>query len=91
MNFRLDSGADVASFLAADRQVQCDFAYQQAGLLRRTTARSVDGNWIVLDLWSSENEADACADHKDGHPVTAAFMSFIDASTVRIQRYTTLD
>ena len=58
--FRLAPGTDEAAFLAADRKVQEDFAYQQPGMLRRTTARGNDGGWIVIDLWRSVADADAC-------------------------------
>lgn len=84
--FRLAANADEAAFLDADRHVQTDFAYQQPGLLRRTTARG-DGSWIVVDLWRSVEDADAC-DVLWGHdPVTARFMSFVDAASVRTERY----
>jgi len=91
MRFRLAPGADAASFVLADRRVQVDFAYGQEGLLRRTTARSEGGEWIVMDLWRSEQEADACADHREDDHITAQFMSFIEATTVRTERYATPD
>src|SRR5262245_44247260 len=50
MTFRLRDGADEAGFRAADQRLQTEFAYQQPGLLRRTTATGDDG-WIVVDLW----------------------------------------
>ncbi|HXQ74976.1 MAG TPA: hypothetical protein VN791_00670 [Acidimicrobiales bacterium] len=57
MTFRLSPGADEEAFRAADGEVQSDFAYQQPGLLRRTTARGADGGWIVIDLWRSDAAA----------------------------------
>jgi hypothetical protein len=91
MSFRLAPGADHQAFLVADRRVQSDFAYQQAGLLRRTTARADDGAWIVIDLWRSENDADATGALWGRDEVTAAFMAFLDPATVRTERYATLD
>ncbi len=91
MTFRLSSGIDDAVFLAADREVQSDFAYRQAGLLRRTTARGEGGEWIVVDLWHSPEEADRCAGRWGNDPVTAEFISLLDENSVRTQRYTTLD
>jgi hypothetical protein len=91
MTFRLAPGADEEAFLASDRQVQSDFAYHQPGLLRRTTARGGDGDWVVIDLWQSDAAADA-ADALWAHdPVTSAFMSFVDPATVSTARYATLD
>lgn len=90
MTFRLAPGADKAEFLVADGEVQSDFAYQQAGLLRRTTAHSADGTWIVIDLWRSDADADAVAARWGQDPLTARFMSFVDAATVTTARYRTL-
>ena len=78
MRFRLAPGGDEATFIAADRRLQQEFAYQQPGLLRRTTARGADG-WVVIDLWRSAADADACAARWDSDPVVAAFMALVDA------------
>ncbi len=91
MSFRLAPGADEHRFLEADRLVQADFAYQQPGLRRRTTARSADGHWIVIDLWLSDHDADVATARWGDDPVTAAFMTFVDEATVETRRYSTLD
>jgi hypothetical protein len=91
MTFRLAPATDQASFLDADRQVQTSFAYHQPGLLRRTTARGDDGGWIVVDVWRSGPDADACAQRWTREPTTVAFMALVDGTSVRTQRYTTLD
>lgn len=87
LRFRLAPGVDRMAFLAADRRVQTEFAYQQPGLLRRTTAQGDAGDWIVIDLWQSEAHADACAHRWSGHPAPAAFMALLDAATVNTERY----
>jgi hypothetical protein len=91
MTFRLVGSADEAEFLAADKRLQTDFAYQQPGLVRRTTARGNDGGWIVVDLWASDGDADACAARWDGDPIAQAFMALVDRASVDVRRYTTLD
>lgn len=91
LTFRLLEGADETAFLAADRRVQTGFAYLQPGLLRRTTARGADGDWLVMDIWRSEADADACDSAWGRDDVTEAFMSFVDPVTVRTARYETLD
>ena len=59
--------------------------------MRRTTAQASDGEWVVIDIWYSEGDADAC-DQRWGHdPVTAAFMAFVDPATVRTRRYLTIE
>ena len=89
--FRLRATTDEAAFREADRRLQTEFAYHQPGLARRTTARSHDGEWIVVDLWSSEADADACAERWGRDPLVAAFMAMVEESTVKTQRYVTLD
>ncbi|MBO0729363.1 MAG: hypothetical protein J2P57_08900 [Acidimicrobiaceae bacterium] len=85
--FRLAPGADEAAFLASDKAVQSDFAYQQPGLLRRTTARSPSGDWLVLDLWRSEADADRCAALWASDPAARKFMGFVDRASVRTARF----
>lgn len=87
MRFRLRPGGDEAAFLAADRRVQEEFAYQQPGLLRRTTARGADGSWIVIDLWRSAADADACDARWEHDPVAQGFMALVDQSSVAVQRF----
>jgi hypothetical protein len=89
--FDLIEGADVDRFIAADKRVQTDFAYQQPGLLRRTTGRSERGSWLVLDLWESADAADACDEKWKTDPVAQEFMAFVDAATVRSARFEELD
>ena len=91
MAFELRPGVDDATFMAADRRVQTEFAYHQPGLVRRTTAHNDAGHWIVLDLWRSEADADACAARWEVDPIPAAFMALVDERSVRSQRYQTLD
>lgn len=91
MTFRLAAGADEAAFLAVDKRLQSEFAYQQPGLVRRTTARGADGDWIVIDLWWSDEEADACAARWETDALANEFMSFVDRSTLQVTRYLELD
>ena len=81
--FRLVEDADQEAFLQADKRVQTDVAYHQRGLLRRTTARSAEGEWMVVVLWDSP---DAVVDL-----FAAELSSYADAASVRAGRYETLD
>ncbi len=91
MTFRLRSGVDETEFLAVDKRLQVEFAYQQPGLLRRTTARGGGGTWIVIDVWHAVGDADAMSARWDTDPLAAEFMAHVDADTVEVRRYTTLD
>ncbi|MGH9056226.1 MAG: hypothetical protein ACRDYY_10270 [Acidimicrobiales bacterium] len=89
--FRLAEGADEEAFLAADKRLQTDFAYQQPGLLRRTTARGEDGRWVVVELWRNPAEADACDAKWGDDRLCAEFMSFVDASSRETSRWFELE
>ena len=90
LTFELAAGSSEEAFLSADRDVQA-WAYQQPGLLRRTTARSVAGpGWMVVDLWRSVADADACDAIWGQDPVTERFMAHVDTTTIRTVRYAEL-
>jgi hypothetical protein len=91
MRFRLTPDADTHAFEVADRRVQSEFAYRQPGMLRRTVARGTDGEWIVIDLWHSRDDAERAARAWEDDPVTAEFMAFVDGDSVSVHRYETLD
>jgi len=91
MTFKLVPGTDETRFEAADRKVQTQFAYQQPGLVRRTAARGADGGWVVITLWRSEQDADAAGAGWADDPLVVGFMALVDGSTVRTDRYATLD
>ncbi|MBV8234545.1 MAG: hypothetical protein JO075_02475 [Acidimicrobiia bacterium] len=87
--FRLADGVDEAALLEADEQARTGFLYHQAGMLRATTAKADDGEWIVVVLWASYEDADAAAE-----------VERLDASMERVshmvagaerKRYSTLD
>jgi hypothetical protein len=88
--FRMAEGSSEESFLRADKALQQDFAYQQPGLLRRTTAKSDDGHWVEIELWRSTADADACTDRWPGDPVAQEFMRHVDRGSVTTERYTEL-
>jgi hypothetical protein len=90
-SFKLMAGADEAAFLAVDKRLQSEFAYQQPGLLRRTTARGRAGDWVVIDLWQSEADAERTSSVWGNDPVTAEFAGFVDPDTVEVRRYHELD
>jgi len=91
LTFRLVPGADEEDFLAADRAVQTELILNQAGFIRRTTARSADGEWAVVTLWGSPEQAEAYHQVTTTAPVAQRFRSFLDTGTLRFGRYLTLD
>ena len=89
--FRLAAGADEAEFLEADRHAQTEFFPRLSGLMRRTTARGPEGEWLVVVLWRSEAEAEAAQRLSADHPAALAFMSLVDQASYGLRRYKTLD
>ena len=90
MTFRLRDDADDEAFLAVDKRLQSDFAYQQPGLIRRTIARghgAQANEWLVVDLWWEAESADACAHRWETDTLAQEFMSFVDRTTVDVRRY----
>ena len=86
--FRLVEGVSVEEFLKIDARFQEDFAYQQKGLLRRTTARSDDGTWLVVNMWDSYESADAPKNTDYCLQVLEQMHRCIDFSTHKVERFT---
>jgi heme-degrading monooxygenase HmoA len=88
--FRLAEGVADASFLALDRRVQTELVPNQPGFMRRTTARR-DNDWVVVTLWSTEDDAAAFLHAVEGDPLQAEFAQAMEAGTSHLVRYATLD
>lgn len=88
--FRLAEGISDESFLALDKRIQTELVPNQKGFLRRTTARHGD-DWLVVTLWSDEADAAAFQRAIEGHALQHAFNSAVEAGTLHLTRYTTLD
>ena len=83
--FQLADGVDPAVFVEADARAQTEVAYRQSGLVRRTTAKGDDGEWLVVTLWASNEQADAATS------ALAGLSAFVDRATLRTARYRPLD
>jgi heme-degrading monooxygenase HmoA len=88
--FALRPGVSEAAFRVADAEAQTAFAYQQPGLVRRTTARdSETANWVVVTLWSDAESADTAASKAAGNPAMAQLHAMMDQARPT-ERYETL-
>ena len=88
---RLRADADEAAFVAADKAMQAEFHYQQPGLVRRTSARTDDGEWVEIVLWGSEEVADTARAAAASDPWVAAYAEHVDEDSIRVARYRDLD
>ncbi len=91
VTFRLASDTDEDDFLRADRAMQTEFIPNLPGFLRRTTARSDDGEWLVVTLWQSQPQALEGERLADSSPVCRRFFDLVDRETLMVKRYSTLD
>jgi len=91
LTFRLAPGTDEGAFLEADRRAQTEFIPNPQGFMRRTTARGPDGDWLVVMLWDTLDNADASRALEQSHPAAVAFNALIDSRSLLRRRYTTLD
>ncbi|HWD55685.1 MAG TPA: hypothetical protein VG346_11205 [Acidimicrobiales bacterium] len=88
--FRLADGVTDGSFLALDKRLQTELVPNRAGFLRRTTARHGE-DWLVVTLWWSEDDAAAFARETEHDPLQVEFAGVVEAGSLHLTRYTTLD
>jgi hypothetical protein len=91
LTFALGAGIDAQQLLDTDARVQTEFAYHQAGLLRRTTGHNDDGRWLVLQVWASESAADAARQAFDESALGAEFAALTDPDSVHLERFAGID
>jgi len=91
VTFRLAPGVDEDDFLDVDRRAQTEVFYGQRGMLRRTTARGGDGEWLVLTLWGSAGDADASVEACRDDATVSRWRACLDPPSVTTRRYQTLD
>ena len=87
--FRLADGVDDAAFLEFDEKVRTGFLYHQPGIVRATTARGDDGEWIVVVLWASIEDADAALEAGTSDGTMQRFTQLV--AGVERKRYRTFD
>ena len=87
--FRLADGVDDAAFLAFDEEVRSGFLYHQPGILRATTARGDNREWIVVVLWASDDDADAALDAGTNDGTMRRFTDLVAGA--QRKRYSTID
>ena len=88
--FNLVNVTEEAAFLEADRVVQAELSCRE-GFVRRTTARGEEGDWLVMTIWRTRDHAEASTAGNGNGPGAETFAPLVDASTLTIRRYFTLD
>ncbi len=85
--FKLGAGVTRAAFTAADQARQTKFSYQRPGLMRRTTAVSAEGQWLVVTWWGDEVSYAAAASVATQDEVVAGWSELIDLNSYTSRRY----
>jgi hypothetical protein len=88
--FRLADGVAEDAFLALDRRLQTELVPNRPGFLRRTTARR-GGDWVVVTLWSSEDDASSFDHATVSDPLVLEFARQVAPGSLQSARYETLD
>jgi hypothetical protein len=70
-----------APLRAADEALQTAFAYQQAGLLRRTTAWG-ETEWVFITYWADQAAADRAWVALARDPAGAAWLDQLEPASV---------
>jgi len=91
VTFRLAPGVDEDQFREADQRAQTEFVYSRRGALRRTTARGSGGEWLVVTLWGSAQDADASAAASRDDTAMTRWSTCVDGSSVTTRRFDTLE
>lgn len=89
--FHLAEGVEDAAFAEADHRVQTEFFYRQPGLVRRTTAKGFDGEWLVATMWDSVDYAEQADAAGASDDAARAWLDLVVAASVEVRRYATLD
>jgi len=91
LTFRLAPGGSRDDFLAADRAWQTELIPNRAGFIRRTTASSDDGRWLVTTFWWTRPDAEAFVTEAASDEIGRRFFGLVDPETIERNLYTTLD
>jgi hypothetical protein len=80
--FRLRVDLRPEDFLERNADYQQHFVYQQEGLVRRTVASGLDGEWIAITWWRSMQDARASATSARTSPIAAGFNANLEPTSI---------
>jgi hypothetical protein len=80
--FRLANDVTAEAFLEKDAEFQQLFIYQQEGLVRRTVASGLDGEWLALTWWRSMKDVRQSTSAALSSPIALEYASLLDAASL---------
>ncbi|ONI84652.1 hypothetical protein ALI22I_29375 [Saccharothrix sp. ALI-22-I] len=88
IRFRLIDGVTEADFRERDKKVHFEYMAQQPGFVSRWSSVSAEGEWFVVVLWATPEDAQATINGFFGAPETQEFLAAVDKTTVAAGSYT---
>jgi hypothetical protein len=85
--FRLADGVTTEDFLEKNAEFQQRFIYQQDGLLRRTVAGGLDGEWLSITSWRSMKDARQSRTESLASPVAVEFTSLLESTSISLEYF----
>jgi hypothetical protein len=85
--FRLRVDIRPEDFLERNADYQQHFVYQQEGLVRRTVASGLDGEWIAITWWRSMQDARASATSALTSPIAAGFNALLEQTSIVLEYF----
>lgn len=88
ITFRLNEGASVDAFAAANARVESGFLAEQSGFNpgSRVTTVSDSGEWTITLRWDSARDAEASMAAFMDAPATQDFLALVDPATLNMRR-----
>lgn len=80
--FRLIDDVSPEDFLQRNAEYQQSFIYQQNGIVRRTVASGLDGEWIAITWWRSMTDARQSTAEALTSPVAIEFSLLLEPDTI---------
>jgi hypothetical protein len=80
--FRLIVDTNTELFLERNAQYQQHFVYQQKGLVRRTVASGLDGEWMAITWWRSMQDARDAATAALTAPEASDFNAMLEPTSI---------
>ncbi|MEM9341263.1 MAG: antibiotic biosynthesis monooxygenase [Bacteroidota bacterium] len=85
--FRAKEGTDDEAFTKRDAEIEEDYTSKQPGFIRRESAQSEDGEWLVVVYWEDMESASASMQKFMGDASVADYAGMIDGATMKMKRF----
>ncbi|MEW2247591.1 antibiotic biosynthesis monooxygenase [Streptomyces sp. NPDC006975] len=87
IRFKIRPEVGDAEFQERNRTMEKEYLQGRPGFLTRSTARSTDGEYLVVVHWRTPEDAEATIAAFFSAPETQAFLAAVDLETVQPGRY----